>query len=559
MQPMAETWGWNLADLWEQVAETVPDRPAQRCGTRTVTWGEFDRRANALGRHLLDAGLRRQSKVAAYLFNGPEYLEVYAGALKVSAAPLNTNYRYGPDEVAYLLDNADAEAVVFHAGFSPVLEGIRDRLPQVRTWLAVDDGTAVPAWATPYEEVVGEGADRPEPSWARSGQDLILLYTGGTTGMPKGVMWEQHELFQVLGGGGNPFEGTPPAAEPAEMRQRIEAAAAEPPYVFLPACPLMHGTGQFSAFIAMIRSGTVVTMPDRHFDPVALWRAVEDHGVNGVAIVGDAFAKPLLEALDADPTAFDLSSLRVMNSSGVMWSQATKDGLLRHLPGVLLFDSLGSSEAVGMGASVSGADNVAATASFALGPGVIVVDSEDRPVEAGSGTPGYVAIPGHVPVGYYKDPEKTARTFRSIGGTRYVLPGDLAVVEADGQIQLLGRSNAVINTGGEKVFAEEVEEVVKQHPAVLDAVCVGIPDDRFGAVVTAMVELRPGAELARDDLRGFVSARLAAYKAPRVVVVVPSIHRSPAGKVDYARLTRLARDTFERAGGDAGTTLVAEG
>jgi fatty-acyl-CoA synthase len=548
---------WNLADVWESVAEIMPDRPAQRSGTRLITWGEFDRRANALAGDLLEAGLTKQSKVGAYLYSCPEYLETYVAALKAGMAPFNINYRYGPDEITYLLKDADAEAVVFHATFGPMLGEIADRLPGVKRWYAVEDGTPVPDRAAPYEELVVSGADRPDPPWGRSGEDLILLYTGGTTGMPKGVMWEQHELFQVLGGGGNPFVGTDRVADVAELRQRYQAAVDQPPFVFLPACPLMHGTGQFSAFIAMIQAGTIVTLESRHFDPGELWRTVDEYGVNAVALVGDAFAKPLLKELDDHRDRYDLSTLMLLNSSGVMWSQATKNGLTAHLPAVTIYDSLGSSEAVGMGASVSSGSHVTATAEFTLGTGVKVLGPDDVEVEPGSGTPGMVAVPGHVPVGYYKDPEKTARTFRTIGGVRYVLPGDMAVVRADGEIELLGRSAAVINTGGEKVFAEEVEEVIKRYPGVLDAVCVGIPDDRFGHAVTALVEVDGDHQVERDELRSFVSAHLAAYKAPRVVIVVPSISRSPSGKVDYARLGRVAQTTFEQAGGDNSKTLLA--
>jgi acyl-CoA synthetase (AMP-forming)/AMP-acid ligase II len=554
---MASRSDWNLADVWETVAELMPDRPAQRSGSRTISWGDFDRRANALARDFLDAGLTHQSKVGAYLYGCPEYLETYAAAMKAALAPFNVNYRYGPDEITYLLKDADAEAIVFHATFAPLLESIAERLPLVKRWYVVEDGSPVPDWATPYEPLVSGGADRPEAPWSRSGQDLVLLYTGGTTGMPKGVMWEQNELFLVLGGGGDPFTGTPPAKSLAELRERLAAASDAPPYVFLPACPLMHGTGQFSAFIALTRAGTVVTLESRSFDPDELWRAVDEYGVNAVALVGDAFAKPLLAELDDHRDRYDLSTLRLLNSSGVMWSQATKSGLVRHLPQIMLFDSLGSSEAVGMGASVSAGDKASPTAEFTLGPGVKVFGPDDREVEPGSGEPGYVAVPGHVPVGYYKDPEKTARTFRQIDGVRYVLAGDLATVRADGEIELLGRSAAVINTGGEKVFAEEVEEVIKRYPGVLDAVCVGVPDDRFGQIVTALVELEAGHEVGRAELRSFVSASLAAYKAPRVVIVVPSIRRSPAGKVDYARLAEVARTTVEKAGGDASATLVA--
>jgi fatty-acyl-CoA synthase len=548
---------WNLADVWETVAELMPGRPAQVCGSRSITWGEFDRRANALALDLLDAGLTQQSKVGAYLYSCPEYLETYVAAMKASMAPFNVNYRYGPDEVCYLLADADAEAIVFHATFAPLLAEIADRLPLVKRWYAVADGSPVPDWATPYEQVVAADADRPKTPWGRSGADLVLLYTGGTTGMPKGVMWEQNELFLVLGGGGDPFTGALAVEDLGELRGRLEAATADPPFVFLPACPLMHGTGQFSAFIAMTLAGTIVTLESRRFDPDELWRAVDEYQVNAVALVGDAFAKPLLAELDDHRDRYDLSTLRLLNSSGVMWSQATKNGLMGHLPGIMIFDSLGSSEAVGMGASISAGTRVAHTAEFTLGAGVKVFGPDDTEVEPGSGVPGFVAVPGHVPVGYYKDPEKTARTFRQIGGVRYVLAGDQAVVRADGEIELLGRSAAVINSGGEKIFAEEVEEVIKRYPGVVDAVCVGVPDDRFGQAVAALIELEAGHHVGRDELRSFVKASLAAYKAPRVVIVVPSIGRSPAGKVDYARLGRWAGSTFEQAGGDESATLVA--
>ncbi|MGH9047390.1 MAG: AMP-binding protein, partial [Acidimicrobiales bacterium] len=491
------------------------------------------------------------SKVGAYLYSCSEYLETYFAAMKAGMAPFNVNYRYGPDEVRFILNDADAEAVVFHATFGPVLETIKDRLPAVKRWYAVDDGSPVPDWAISYESIVAPGAERPDAPWGRAGDDLVLLYTGGTTGMPKGVMWEQHELFQVIGAGGDPFTGTPPASDMTELRQRFEEAADQSAFVLLPACPLMHGTGQFSAFIALNRAGTVVTLPSRRFDPDELWRAVDEYEVNAVALVGDAFAKPLLHELDDHRDRYDLSTLRLLSSSGVMWSQATKNGLIGHLPDVMIFDSLGSSEAVGMGASVSVGSTVVATAEFTLGPGVKVLGPDDEEVEPGSGTPGFVAVPGHVPAGYYKDPEKTARTFRTIDGVRYSLPGDLAIVRADGEIELLGRSNAVINTGGEKVFAEEVEEVIKSYPGVVDAVCVGVPDDRFGQAVTAVIELDGGGRMERDELRRFVGARLAAYKAPRNVCVVPSIGRSPAGKVDYARLTELAIGLLASVGSDS--------
>src|SRR3954447_16503708 len=392
---------WNFADAHEAVARKVPDAPCQKQGDRVVTWGEFDRRANGLAADMLAAGLKHQSKVAAYLTNAPEYLETYFAAFKAGLAPVNTNFRYGPEEILYLFDNADAEAVVFHTSFSEVVDKVRGQLPKVRRWYAVDDGGSVPAWAVPYEEVASASAGEAgvRAPWGRSGDDLLLLYTGGTTGMPKGGMWRQDDLFMVLGGGGNPIVGVPPAADLAEFESRVVG----PGMKMLPACPLMHGTGQFSSFIAMNGAGCIVTLPDRHFDPAGLWGTVADQKVNAIVIVGDAFAKPMLAELEANPGKYDLSSVMLISSSGVMWSQETKDGLLKHIPQAVLFDSLGSSEAVGMGASTSAAGAAAETAKFQLGENVHVFTDDGKRVEPGSDDVGFVALSRYVPVGYYKD------------------------------------------------------------------------------------------------------------------------------------------------------------
>jgi fatty-acyl-CoA synthase len=532
---------WNFADVYEAVAAKVPDWPCQVQGERVVTWGQFDRRANAMAADMVEAGLTHQSKVAAYLYNGPEYLESYVAAFKGGFAPVNTNFRYGPEEIVYLFDNADAEAVVFHATFGELLDGVRNRLPMVRRWYCVADGTApVPAWAVEYESVVQGGADRLETPWGRSPDDLLLLYTGGTTGMPKGVMWRQDDLFNVIGGGGNPFVGQPPAASVQEIAGNIDPAGQ--PIVMLPACPLMHGTGQYSALITMNLGGTIVMLPSRRFEADELWREVARNRVNAIVIVGQAFAAPMLAWLDEHEGELDLSSVFLISSSGVMWSQENKDGLLRHLPQAILFDSFGSSEAVGLGASVSTSGAAQETAKFVLGENVAVFTDDGRRVEPGSPEPGLVAVSGYIPVGYYKDEAKTAQTFRTIEGRRWSVPGDWAEVKPDGSLHLLGRGSVCINTGGEKVFPEEVEEVLKTYDGVVDAVCVGVPDARFGEAIAAVVESLEGVEIDRDGLAQHVRASLAAYKAPRHVVLVETIGRAPNGKVDYKRLKQLAAD-----------------
>ena len=526
---------WNFADVWEAIVAVQPDHPAHIQGDRTITWGEMDARADALAAHFIASGMRHQGKVAAFLYNGPEYIESYYAAFKGGFAPVNTNYRYGPEELFYLFDNADAEAVVFHAGFTEVLEKIRGRLTGVKAWIAVaEPGQPVPAWADDYDAIVASvPASRPvKAPWGRSGDDLLLLYTGGTTGMPKGVMWAQDDLFNVIGAGGNALLGIPPATSIEELVARI--LAPEPPRpTSLIACPLMHGTGQFSTLICFNQGGTAATLPSRKFNAMELWDEVDRIGASAVVIVGLAFSTPMLEALEANPGRWDLSTVKSMSSSGSMWSQENKQGLLSYAKNAMIFDSFGSSEAVGLGVSASAPGAEAKTAAFTPGPNCVIFTEDGRRVEPGSGERGLVAVSGLLPRGYYKDEEKTAKTFKTIEGIRWSVPGDWAEVNADGSLKLLGRGSVCINTGGEKVFPEEVEEALKTHPAVRDAVVVGLPDARFGERICAVVETDAGASPTLAELSEHVRETLAGYKAPRDLVLVDSIGRAPNGKVDY--------------------------
>ncbi len=524
---------WNFAHLWENSADAFGDQDCLIHGGRRATWREVDQRADGVARYLLDAGLQHQQAVAQYLYNSPEYMESMFAAFKAAFVPVNTNYRYTADELRYLWDNCDAGAVVFHGTFVPTIEPIRADLPAIRTWLWVDDGShPCPDWAVPYETAAATPTGRVIPPWGRSGDDLNFLYTGGTTGMPKGVMWRQDDLAVLLAG-----TLTAPLGDDTDYdAHRAGLAEAGPGRRYLPACPQMHGTGNFPGLVTLAGGGSIVTLEGRQFDPVELLDTIEREAVQSLAIVGDAFAKPILQALDTNPGRWDLSSLVAVASSGVMWSQETKQGLLRHHPGMLLLDAFSSSEALGMGASLSAAGAEAATAKFELTPNSIVIDEFNRPVAPGSGEVGRLAVGGRVPLGYYKDPEKTARTFLEIDGRRYSCPGDYATVDADGKITLLGRGSVCINTGGEKVFPEEVEEALKRHPAVLDAVVVGVPDEKYGEAVTGVVELRDGAALDEADLIAEVRKSLAAYKAPKRVLAVATIGRAPNGKVDYKRI-----------------------
>ena len=531
---------WNFADLYEGIASRIPDHPCQIQGDRIITWGQFDARTNALAADMLAVGLTHQSKVAEYLYNCPEYLETYIAAFKGGFVPANTNYRYGPEEVTYLFDNSDAEAVVFHAAFVPLVESIRGNLPKVKRWYCVADGTnAVPSWAQDYEAVVSKGIkESVRGPWGRSEEDLMFLYTGGTTGMPKGVMWRQYDLFHVLGLGGNPALGVPGAASIEEIIERMQPGVYG--NVLLSACPLMHGTGQFSSLLAMNLGGCVVTLPNRTFDVGELLGEIEHRKVQTLIIVGQAFAGPMLDNLIENPHRYDLSSLIMISSSGVMWSQENKQGLLQYMPQVILFDSFGSSEAVGMGGSVSAAGTASETAKFSLGPTCAVFTEDGRRVEPGSGERGLVAVGGNIPMGYYKDEAKSAQTFRTFEGSRWSVPGDWAEILADGTLVLLGRGSVCINTGGEKVFPEEVEEVLKRHSSVRDAVAVGIPDTRFGETICGVVEAEAGATPTLSVLNEHVKSALAAYKAPRHIVVIDTIGRAPNGKVDYKRLKAYA-------------------
>ncbi len=534
--------GWNFADVWELIAETFPDAPAQISGERRFSWKQFDERADGVGNWLVGIGVQHQDKVAQYMYNRPEYMESMFGVFKAGAVPVNTNYRYGDEELVYLWDNADAVAVIFEGTFTERIAELRDRVPDVKGWLWVDDGTGeCPEWADRYEEAAGLDKGRCTPPWGRSGDDLYMLYTGGTTGMPKGVMWRQDDIFATLSCIG-PAARYPEAGGLDDVRRILTT----PGGVAIPAAPLMHGTGCFTSFTTLNTAGCIVTLTGRTYSPEELLATIEREGVNIIAIVGDAFAKPMLRALDAQPGKWNLASLIAMVSSGVMWAEETKQALLAHHPGMILMDAFSSSEALGMGSSVSSAAGAAHTAKFTLGDNAMVIKEDGTRVEPGSGEVGMVAVRGRTPVGYYKDQAKSDATFKVIDGARYSIPGDFATVAADGTLELLGRGSVCINTGGEKVFPEEVEEAVKTAHGVADAVAVGVPDEKFGQAIVAMVELAPDAELDESAVIAHVKTKLAAFKAPKRVLQVPTIGRAANGKVDYKALTAEAESRVLR-------------
>jgi fatty-acyl-CoA synthase len=529
---MTTATGWIYADMFDAVAKVVPpDQPALVHGPRVTTWGDFDRRTNNLARALIAGGSRPGEKLAFYLRNHPAYLEGLVAAFKSRQTHVNVNYRYVADEVRYIFENSDATTVIFAREFSSIIEEIAGRLPLVRRWLMVEDGAdagaRAPDFAEAFEALASVGDGSPIGN-DRSPDDLFFLYTGGTTGMPKGVMWRQDALRRAL------INPALVARVPANLEEHIEIVKESGRgSINLPACPLMHGTGLFTAMSAMVAGGTVVTTPSPNFDAHEMWAAVAANGVNQIVIVGDAFAKPMLRALDEAAGKYDVSSVLSIVSSGVMWSREVKQGLLSHIPQVALADSFGSSEAVGFGLSIMTAQGEVDTAKFKIGDNVKVFTPDGREIPPGSGEVGLIARGEPIPEGYYKDQAKTDATFRTFGGVRYSIPGDFCTVEEDGTITLLGRGSGCINTAGEKVFPEEVEEVLKLHPDIEDALVVGAPDDKWGQSVTGVIEMRAGAHFDEASLRNHVRERLAGYKTPKRLIQAPKMFRAPNGKADY--------------------------
>ncbi|HME46574.1 AMP-binding protein [Mycobacterium sp.] len=543
----------HYADVIEGYADRAPDAIALVHGETRRTWAEFEDRAARLAGALQDAGLAPGSKVGLLLYNGPEYYEAFLAALKARMVPINLNYRYVDDELVYLLEDSDAEALVFHASLGETVGRVAERVPALKLLAEVDDGPAAGAGAERYEEILARS--EPAPRIARRHDDEIMIYTGGTTGMPKGVVYDVGDWTDGLLGLVPIVLGGPPLPDNVEEltaagAERIGAGAAP---VVMPCSPLMHTAGLNSVAV-QLAGGRTVTLPGRSLDPDEIWSAVERESVNVMIIVGDVFARPMLTALEEKAAAgggWDLASLGVILSSGLMWSAPVKQGLLEHVDATLI-DGIGATEGA-MGVQISRrGDPLAQTGQF-IRLGETKLFSEDgREIEPGSDEPGLIAAGGKlIPKGYYKDPEKSARVFREIGGQRYAFIGDWGRLEADGTLVLLGRGSGCINTAGEKVYPEEVEEVIKTHPDVADALVVGIPDERFGQRVTAVVAPAiPGTDVV-DAINEYLKERLAGYKRPRVVVQVDAIKRAANGKPDYGWARDAVRSEVERASSPA--------
>ena len=513
---------FNLADLFEQAVDAWPDRDYIVAGHVRRTYAEMEARANQLAHHLAAQGVGPGDHVGIYALNCAEWVETVWAVFKLRAVWVNINYRYVEDELAYIFENADLVALVVAAEFIDRVNGVREHLPMLRHVLVIGDE---------YETALA--AQSPERDFpARSGDDLYILYTGGTTGMPKGVLWRHEDVLMALGGGIDLRSGHK-MTSPTEFLDKGNAFA----MTSLPTMPLMHGAAQWSVMGGSFVGNRIVLLDK--FDAGTVWRLIDEHKVNLLMITGDAMARPMMDDLLVNRDQYDLSSIFAFSSTAALFSQSLKDAFLEQFPNIVITDAIGSSEGgangisiVSKGAPVQGGPTVSAIKE------AVVLDDDLNPV--GPGQIGRLARSGNLPIGYYKDAEKTAATFVTApDGKRYVIPGDFARIEEDGTITLLGRGSVSINSGGEKIFPEEVENALKSHPDVFDAVVVGVPDERFGETVTAVVKFREGATVTLEDLRTHCRTHIAGYKVPRRLTAVDAIVRSPAGKPDY----RWAKDT----------------
>jgi 3-oxocholest-4-en-26-oate---CoA ligase len=528
---------WNLGDILDQAAtSTDANDPAIIFDDRVTTWGDFQRRASALATAFQRAGAQPGDKIAFLSRNHPAYVEGLFGALKARLVHVNVNFRYRGEELKYILQNSDSVIVVYGAEFAQDIAKLKQYLPLVRLYIEISDAAPQNKFATRFEDLTHGPSDFRLSG--RSPDDFLFVYTGGTTGLPKAVMWTHGALWSALGAGA-PQPGAPPPESLSALGANIRAGIGRSRILIAP--PLIHGTGLMMTLNVMGRGGSIILGHNRSLDAQELLRAVDVHQAESMVIVGDVFARPMVRILDANPGAFNLSSLKVIVTSGAMCSPEIKTALLNHNPGMVIMDALGASEALGVGMSTSSVANVEAVAKFQCDPTTTKILTESgQEVVPGSGVEGRLARSGFLPLGYYKDAEKTAQTYVEHQGVRYAMAGDWATVEADGSIRLLGRGSQSINTGGEKVYPEEVEEVLKTHPDVDDALVVGLPDETWGQAVTAVIEPRAERAPTLELLRAHVKTVLAGYKAPKQIVLVEAVPRGPNGKADYKTAKEIA-------------------
>ena len=540
---------FNAADIFEGVVDRVPDREAIVYGSTRLTYKELDARSNKAAHTLKKLGIKKGSHIGIYAFNCVEWLEIMLGAYKLCAIPININYRYVEEELKYLIDNADMEAIFYHKQFSKKLQNIREHLPTLKDFICIDDGSedrCVIDESYDFEDLI-LNEDDSRLDVKRSGDDQYILYTGGTTGMPKGVVWRMEDVLMTLGGGidavtGERYESPEAFADKCLQDQTIAIALA----------PFMHGGAQWQSFNSFFSGWKLVIYDRISFDADYVWEVVAKEKVMNLTIMGDAMGRPLCDALPkALKKGLDLSSLLIFSSTASVFSSTIKDSILEYLPNLFLIDAVGSSETGATGVNIhtkdgklkdSGGGPKFTKPNFSE---ILNLDTKEIIPSSDTETIGYLARRGHVPIAYYKDEEKSKKTFIEVNGERFSIPGDMAKYEKDGQMTLLGRGSVSINSGGEKIFPEEVEMALKAHPNIFDCLVVGVKDKRWGQKVVAVIQRRENLNLSLDDIKNVASKYIASYKMPKEIVFSELIERAPSGKPNYQWAQNFANSKLD--------------
>ena len=528
---------YNLADMYEAVADTVPDNIALVSGDVRHTYADLDKRANRLAHYLQSQGIGQGDHVGLHLFNGHAFVEAILALFKIRAVGINVNYRFVGPEVRYMIENADLKGLITQRRFLPVINDASRGLAPLRPLVVIEDGADAVSDqpSIEYETALAQGSEE-RGFGPRSPDDLYIIYTGGTTGMPKGVMWRHDDLFFTGLQGGSP--GGDPVESPAQLIEQVKEGWYT--VTMLPCAPFIHGAAQWTQWICHLTGGKLVLQHGPSFDAKRILSLISEEEISTISLVGDAMAIPLIDELKA--ADYDMANLVVIASAGAILSASVQAEIEGLLPDVMVINSFGTSESGDLGRAAGDEESHEGRPSFYMGEEVTVLDDSGNPIVPGSGEIGLVARSGRLPLGYYKDPEKTAERFKEFNGKRWVVPGDFATVEADGRITFLGRGSKCINSGGEKVFPEEVEEALKAHPDIIDALVVGVPDPRFGSKVAAVFNTREGKVLTLEQVQQHCREHVAGYKIPRQITITETVSRMPSGKPDYTWAEETARE-----------------
>ena len=529
---------YNYADIFEAMADAIADRVALASGDVHRTYADLDKRANQLAHFFQARGIGPGDHVGLHLYNGYEFVEAILALLKIRAVGINVNYRFVGPEVRHMITDGDLKGIVTQRCFLPVINEANTGLEPLKAMVVIDDGTDCVSdqESVEYEAAMAAGSEERDFG-PRSGDDLYIIYTGGTTGMPKGVMWRQEDLFFAG------LQGGAPGGDPVESVEEMVQNAVDESYTvnMLPCAPFIHGAAQFTAFICFFTGGKLVLQPGPSFSAQRILELISEEGASTLSIVGDAMAIPLIEELEREDKTYDVENLFVLASAGAILSRSIKERITRMLPDTMIINSFGTSESGDLGRAADGEESIDNRPTFYMGEDVTVLDEEGNQIEPGSGKTGMLARSGRLPIGYYKDPKKTAERFKEFNGQRWVLPGDFAMIEKDRRITFLGRGSKCINSGGEKIFPEEVEEALKAHEDIIDALVVGVPDDRFGSRVAAVFSTKNQKQLSLEEVQAHCRKHVAGYKIPRDIWITPTVGRMPSGKPDYKWAENIAR------------------